>query len=158
VRHFISHYRIRAGTALTDRDDSHPIPCIFVAEDNPGDVDLLRLALEEHGVNCDLLVATDGERALRYIEEVGDGSVSCPALIILDLNLPKRSGSEVLKRIRQVPTCEVIPIVILSSSDSEKDRSTAAQLGANKYLKKPSDLDSFVRIGGVLKQLVAADA
>jgi len=127
-----------------------------VAEDNPGDVDLLRLALEEHGVSCDLLVATDGERALRYIEEVGAGSVSCPVLAVLDLNLPKRSGSEVLKRMREVPICEVIPIVILSSSDSEKDKTIAAQLGASKYVKKPSDLDSFVQIGGLLKQLVMA--
>jgi chemotaxis family two-component system response regulator Rcp1 len=130
------------------------VPCIFLAEDNPGDVDLLRVALEEHSVNCELLVAADGEKALRFLEDIGAGTLGCPALAILDLNLPKKTGREVLQRMRENPTWNSVPVVILSSSDSEKDRAETTELGASRYIRKPSSLDAFVQIGGVLKDLL----
>lgn len=134
------------------------MPCIFLAEDNPGDVDLLRVALEEHSVDCELLVAADGEKALRFLEDIGAGTLGCPALAILDLNLPKKTGREVLQRMRENPAWKSVPVVILSSSDSEKDRAETAELGASRYIRKPSSLDAFVQIGGVLKNLLVPGA
>jgi two-component system, chemotaxis family, response regulator Rcp1 len=134
------------------------VPCIFLAEDNPGDVDLLRVALEEHSVDCELLVAADGEKALRFLEDIGAGTLGCPALAILDLNLPKKTGREVLQRMRENPAWKSVPVVILSSSDSEKDRAETAELGASRYIRKPSSLDAFVQIGGVLKDLLVPGA
>jgi chemotaxis family two-component system response regulator Rcp1 len=134
------------------------VPCIFLAEDNPGDVDLLRVALEEHSVDCELLVAADGEKALRFLEDIGAGTLGCPALAILDLNLPKKTGREVLQRMRENPAWKSVPVVILSSSDSEKDRAETAELGASRYIRKPSSLDAFVQIGGVLKNLLVPGA
>jgi chemotaxis family two-component system response regulator Rcp1 len=148
---FISHYRI--GT--NEPEDEVTAPCIFLAEDNPADVGLLQVALEEHNVNCDLFVAADGERAVAFIDELDFGSAGCPALAILDLNLPKRTGREVLLRMRESPVWDSIPVVILTSSDSERDRAETAKLGASKYIKKPSNLEAFLRIGDEVKQLLA---
>jgi len=149
---FISRYRIGIDP---EAEENERLPCIFMAEDNPGDVDLLRVALEEHTVACELWVASDGERALRFIDEIGLESLGCPAIAILDLNLPKKTGRDLLMRMRVHDAWSTIPVVILSSSDSEKDKSDVAQLGASRYIKKPSSLDAFVGIGGVLKEMLA---
>jgi CheY-like chemotaxis protein len=123
-------------------------------EDNPGDVGLVREALNEHEVECELTVLTDGERAIQYIDEVDAGEAPCPELVILDLNLPRRPGREVLERMRTSVKCGHSPVVILSSSDGRKDREEAAQLGATRYLKKPSRLDDFMDLGAVFKEIL----
>jgi CheY-like chemotaxis protein len=131
---------------------SSPIT-ILLAEDNPGDVFLVRRALEKNGLrDVELVVVEEGQAALRYIERVDtDDSVFSPDLALLDLNLPRATGSRILTRIRQSHRCGAIPIIIVTSSDSPLDREAAAQLGATSYFQKPGDLAGFMLLGQVVK-------
>jgi two-component system, chemotaxis family, response regulator Rcp1 len=132
---------------------------ILLIEDNPGDVLLVREALREHGVTAPLFVITDGEKAVEFIESLGkDGDRPCPALVLLDLNLPKRTGHDVLSRMREMKRCEHTPVVILSSSDAPADRRAAAAFDISRYIRKPSTLDEFMMIGGVIRQLLGREA
>jgi CheY-like chemotaxis protein len=126
---------------------------ILLAEDNPGDVFLVRRALDKHGLkDVELVVVEDGQAAIRYIERVdADDSVFSPALALLDLNLPRATGSRILMRIRQSRRCGAIPIIIVTSSDSPLDREAAAQLGATGYFQKPGDLAGFMHLGQVVR-------
>lgn len=123
-------------------------------EDNPGDVVLIRESLEEHHVDCHLFVADDGEKAIQFINELDADGDLFPALVILDLNLPKRSGREVLRRMRENANWAGTPAVILSSSGALRDQEETASLGASKYIRKPSNLEAFMEIGGVLKTML----
>jgi chemotaxis family two-component system response regulator Rcp1 len=126
---------------------------VLVAEDNPGDVLLIREALKSERVDHKIVVQADGERMLRYIESIEAGDMPCPDLILLDLNLPKKNGHTLLARLRQSPVCGHIPVVIVTSSDSPNDRRAVAQLGATKYFRKPSDFDEFMRLGALIREL-----
>lgn len=125
---------------------------IFLAEDNPADVYLLKEALAgESSDDIQVVVAQDGEEALDFVERRGAfRDAAKPDLIILDLNLPKSDGSDVLRSIRESSELSAIPVVILTSSDSPRDRAAAERLGANHYITKPSDLDAFLALGGKL--------
>lgn len=125
---------------------------ILVVEDNPADVGLIREALEEHQVRCDLIVINNGERAIQFIEALAGDASACPHLVILDLNLPKKSGRDVLKSVRASVLCGYVPIIVLTSSDNQKDRSEAARLGASRYIRKPSRLAEFLSLGAVFKE------
>jgi CheY-like chemotaxis protein len=125
--------------------------CIWLIEDNPADVLLVREALNEHGVKADLLTVRDGEQAFEMVEELEGNAVECPDLIILDLNLPRKSGREVLQLIRAGPKCRAIPVLILTSSNALTDRRDAAQLGVTLYIRKPSNLEEFMRIGEIIR-------
>jgi CheY-like chemotaxis protein len=120
-------------------------------EDNPGDVVLVREALELHGIAGELLVLSDGEKAIWFIEDLDKQSGACPGLIIIDLNLPKRSGLEVLQHVQLSPTCRKAPVVILSSSDTPQDKAEATRLGANRYIRKPSRLEDFLELGAIFR-------
>ena len=115
---------------------------------------LVRHALAEHGLECELTIIRDGEKAFQFIEQVDAGYLPCPRLVILDLNLPKTNGREVLQRMKASPVCKDVPVVILSSSDAAKDKQETAALGASWYIRKPATLDEFLKIGGVLKTLL----
>jgi chemotaxis family two-component system response regulator Rcp1 len=132
---------------------SSPIT-ILLAEDNPGDVFLVRRALEKHGLqDVELVVVEDGQAAFRYIEGVdADDSLLSPDLALLDLNLPRATGSRILMRIRESRRCSSIPIIIVTSSDSPLDRAAAAQLGATSYFQKPGDLAGFMQLGRVVRE------
>jgi DNA-binding response OmpR family regulator len=121
---------------------------IILVEDNPADVALVRRALEIHGVQGEITVLPDGEKAILFIESVDAQALECPDLAIIDLNLPKRSGSEVLQALRQSKRCCGVPTVILSSSGAMKDRADAARLGASRYVTKPTRLEKFMNVGG----------
>jgi CheY-like chemotaxis protein len=125
-------------------------------EDNPGDIGLVREALSEHGVDCVLTVITDGESAMTFMEEVEAGPEDCPDLVILDLNLPKRPGRDVLQFIRASVKCAQVPVLVLTSSAAQKDKEEAAKLGASRYIQKPSVLDDFVTLGELFKQILDA--
>ena len=129
------------------------MPEVLLADDNPSDVYLIREALREHGVDCMLRVASDGKDALGIIsgEAQGTGSIS---LIILDLNLPRHDGIEILQKLRQSARLEHIPVVVLTSSDSPHDRLMANELGATRYLRKPSNLEEFLGLGAIFKELL----
>jgi CheY-like chemotaxis protein len=122
---------------------------ILLAEDNPADVYLIEEALREHGVNFNIHVAEDGEAAIRLLSK----DEIQPDIVLLDLNMPKRSGSEVLDRLRAKPGAADIPVIILTSSDSPSDREEAMRLGATRYIRKPTGLDEFIQIGATIKEL-----
>jgi CheY-like chemotaxis protein len=111
----------------------------------------VRRALEEHGVEGEILVIADGEKALEFIEDLEHEATPCPDLTIVDLNLPKRPGREVLERIRMSGRCGHIPVFVLSSSDAERDKAEAARFGASRYIRKPSKLDDFLALGAIFK-------
>jgi two-component system, chemotaxis family, response regulator Rcp1 len=135
------------------RDKGKRMPEVLLADDNPSDVYLIREALREHGVDCTLRVAQDGKDALGILcgDAPDTGSIS---LIILDLNLPRHDGIEILQKLRQSVKLEHVPVVVLTSSDSPRDRVLANQLGATRYLRKPSSLEEFLRLGAVFKDLL----
>lgn len=128
---------------------------IVLAEDNNGDVILIREALKEHKVQHELHVVKDGVEAARYIQQAGQSQdVPCPDILLLDLNLPKKSGHELLELIRAHPCCAKTPVIIVTSSDAERDRKLAAELGATRYFRKPSDIDEFMRLGAIVREVV----
>jgi CheY-like chemotaxis protein len=128
---------------------------ILLAEDNDGDIFLVRRALEKRGVYHQLTVARNGEEALELLERAETGpSAEAPGLILLDLNLPKIDGTQVLSRIRKTNAFSATPVIVLTSSDSPKDRESALALGANVYFRKPTDLQSFMHLGEVVEQVL----
>jgi DNA-binding response OmpR family regulator len=101
--------------------------------------------------HVELIVVSDGEEALDFVARQGK-YVSAPAidLVILDLNLPKSDGGDVLRSIRENSRLAGVPVVVLTSSDSPRDRAAAERLGANSYITKPTDLDEFLALGSRL--------
>jgi chemotaxis family two-component system response regulator Rcp1 len=124
---------------------------ILLGEDNPADVYLIRQALEEHGVKYKLEIATHGGEMISALTSKG---ANPPDLIVLDLNLPRYDGLEILKLIRNDNSLQRIPVVILTSSDSPRDRVAASDFGADCYIRKPSKLDEFMAIGQTLQLLL----
>jgi two-component system, chemotaxis family, response regulator Rcp1 len=120
---------------------------ILLVEDNPGDVRLTREALREGKVRNNLAVASDGVEAIAYLRKEGPhASAVRPDLILLDLNLPRKDGREVLAEIKADPQLSNIPGVVLTSSQAEEDIVRAYDLHANCYVTKPVDLDQFIRV------------
>jgi CheY-like chemotaxis protein len=143
-----------AATGPSCEERPSAIPTVLLVEDNAGDVLLLREAMHEHGLVCHLVVIEDGEQAIEYIARTEELDTVQPALIILDLNLPRRSGREILARLRSVPFWAATPIVILSSSEAPDDLHYAAANGASLYIRKPLDLEEFMAIGAVIRRLL----
>jgi two-component system, chemotaxis family, response regulator Rcp1 len=128
---------------------------ILLAEDNGADVVLIREALKGLKRGHDLVVVPDGEKAMDLIERIDQqGLAPCPSILLLDLNLPRRSGTEVLQRLRQSPKCCGIPVVILTASEAPRDIESAKQLRADFYFRKPSDLTEFMKIREVVEALL----
>ncbi len=128
---------------------------ILLVEDNPGDVGLVREALAEYKLTGDLTVVRDGERALQFIADLdSDPAATRPGLIILDLNLPKVGGHEILRVLQNSRYCGKIPVMVMSSSPAESDRQLAKKLGAREYIRKPLHLDEFLAVGAVIEQLL----
>lgn len=118
---------------------------ILMAEDNPGDIRLTREALKDGKVSNSLNVVNNGSDALAYLRKQPPfENMSRPDLILLDLNLPKINGIEVLQEIKTDETLKLIPVVILTTSKSEQDITSSYQNHANCYITKPVDLDQFM--------------
>jgi len=126
--------------------EAMPIEVLLV-EDDPGDVLMTREAFEEHKVGNRLNVVSDGVDALAYLrkEEPYQGAVR-PDLILLDLNLPKRDGREVLAEIKNDSSLRQIPVVVLTTSQADEDVLRSYQLHANAYVTKPVDFERFVKV------------
>jgi DNA-binding response OmpR family regulator len=123
-------------------------------EDNAADVLLIRDAIEAANVEADLHIIHDGEKAIRFLAEVDSNeAATCPALVILDINLPKKHGGEVLARLRKSRSGNA-SVIVVSTSDSARDREQMAALGANRYFRKPSEYDSFLKLGDIVKELL----
>ncbi|MCD6091922.1 MAG: response regulator [Bacteroidales bacterium] len=127
---------------MTERYKYKPI---LLVEDNPLDVDLTLRAFKKRNLVNPIQVARDGAAALEYIEK-WDAGEEVPLIILLDLNLPKVNGLEVLETIKKHPIYKAIPIVVLTSSSDNKDIKTAYTLGANSYIVKPVNFDKFVDV------------
>ena len=124
---------------------------ILVAEDNRGDVLLIRKALQFHSIPHELHLVQDGAEAMSFLAAMGKGEGSpCPDVVLLDLNLPKVDGPEVLEEFRKHPECVTRPVIVISSSDSVKDRERMASLHVAHYFKKPSGLDEYMKLGQVI--------
>ncbi|HYG90719.1 MAG TPA: response regulator [Azospirillum sp.] len=120
---------------------------ILLVEDNPDDELLTLRALKKNHIQNDVLVARDGPEALTYLFGTEDGNGPepiSPAIVLLDLKLPKIDGIEVLRRIRNNPRTRLVPVVILTSSREEQDLINGYQLGANSYIRKPVDFPEFI--------------
>jgi DNA-binding response OmpR family regulator len=115
---------------------------------------LVRESLNEHGVRGELILISDGETAIRFIESFDTDGTNCPDLVILDLNLPKASGLAVLRSMRRSVKCKDAPVVILSSSEVQTEKDEATRLGANRFIRKPMHLEEFMRLGAIFKTLL----
>lgn len=129
---------------------------IFLAEDNPGDVFLVRRALDHHRIDYDLSLAKDGEEALATVQRAEKGEVVVD-LLLIDLNLPRYDGGQIVAAARSSPKLENVPIILLTSSDSPHDRCRLTQLGANLYFRKPTDLVSFMEVGKLVKDVLSGE-
>jgi chemotaxis family two-component system response regulator Rcp1 len=109
------------------------VPRILLVEDNPADVRLMREAFAEQGTSVELVIAGDGEEAMRLLQD----PVNRPDLILLDLNLPRKDGREVLAEIKADAGLRIIPVLVLTSSEAERDVEHSYALHANVYLRKP---------------------
>jgi CheY-like chemotaxis protein len=117
---------------------------ILLVEDNPGDVKLTQKAFENAALRNDLNVVTDGQEALDYLYQRGEyADAPRPDLVLLDLNLPRKNGDEVLEEIKDDDELRRIPVVILTSSEAEEDIVETYDLHANAYLTKPVSFDGF---------------
>lgn len=120
---------------------------VLLVEDSPGDVRLTREAFKDAKMHINLHVASDGAEAMAFLRREGEhATVPRPDLILLDLNLPKKDGREVLEEIKESPTLKSIPVVILTTSASEMDILRSYRLHANCYITKPVDLNGFLKV------------
>lgn len=119
----------------------------LLVEDNPGDVRLTQEALKSHKVQNNLHVVTDGEQAMAFLRRQGKyADAPRPDIILLDLNLPKKDGREVLAEIKSDSSLKTIPVVIITSSEAEQDVIKSYNLNANCYVTKPVNLDQFIKV------------
>lgn len=136
---------------MANNGSMKPIEVLLV-EDNPGDVRLTREALKEGKLRISLNVVGDGLEAMAYLRRQGSFTgAAIPDLILLDLNLPKKDGREVLEEIKADPGLMPIPVVILTTSEAEEDILRSYNLHANCYITKPVDIDQFVKIVKVIE-------
>jgi len=121
---------------------------ILLIEDNPDDVELTRIAFAEAGIDRQLVVVRDGAEALDYLfargRHAGRDAREQPAIVLLDLNLPKLDGREVLQAIRGDERTRALPVVVLTTSDEPFDIEATYALGVNSYIRKPVDFEQFV--------------
>ncbi len=120
---------------------------VLLVEDDPGDILMTREAFQHHKIQNKLHVVTDGEQALQFLHQTGEYTgAPRPGLILLDLNLPRRSGHEVLAELKEDPELRVIPVVILTTSQAEEDILRSYSLHANAYVSKPVDFERFMDV------------
>lgn len=135
-------------------DEGAGLPVILLVEDNPDDVLLARRAVRKAALPVSMQVADDGDEAVAYLGGSGRfverSRYPLPALVLLDLKLPKRPGLEVLRWVRSRPELDTTPVVVLTSSSEDEDIQQAYALGANSYLQKPVAFNGLVQLLGVL--------
>jgi CheY-like chemotaxis protein len=120
-----------------------------VVEDSPADATLIRRALTRAGIGATMHEVDDGEKAMQFFEAADrDPSAPCPDLVLLDVNLPRFKGAEVLQHLRASVRCRACAVLVVSSSDSPRDREEMDRLGANGYFRKPSEFEEFMQLAG----------
>jgi chemotaxis family two-component system response regulator Rcp1 len=138
-----------------------PVPAsqplrVLLAEDNPGDVLLIHEALSLRFPGVEVSVQEDGEQMMETIGLLENGSATRPDIVLLDLNLPRITGDEVLQHLRRSPVCGKVPVIVITSSDSPRDRQAATRLGADRYFRKPTDYDEFMKLGELVEAVLAS--
>jgi CheY-like chemotaxis protein len=132
--------------AMAERREGQAVDVLLV-EDDPGDVLMTREAFEQYKIRNVLHVVTDGEQALQFLRRAGDyAGAPRPGLILLDLNLPRLDGLEVLAELKADPELKVIPVVILTTSQAQQDVLRSYALHANAYVSKPVDFERFMDV------------
>jgi len=121
---------------------------ILLVEDNPDDVELTLRALKKNNIANEVIVARDGQEALDFL--LGQDGRDLPEVVLLDLKLPKVDGLEVLRRVRDKERTKLLPVVVLTSSNEDRDIVSSYNLGANSYIRKPVDFEQFIE---AVKQL-----
>lgn len=120
---------------------------VLLVEDDDGDVLMTQEAFEHHKIRNKLHVVSDGEQALQFLRREGEyADAPRPGLILLDLNLPRRDGREVLAELKDDPELRVIPVVVLTTSEAEEDILRSYRLHANAYVSKPVDFERFIEV------------
>jgi len=128
-----------------------------VVEDSKADLFLIREAISEAKVDADLLVMQDGQQAIEFLERVNEKEEPfCPDLMLIDLNLPKRTGIEVLRSLRKSGACQNTLVLIVSSSNGSTDRDLVKALGSSGYFRKPSSYDEFLKLGPIVRDLLSS--
>ena len=128
---------------------------ILLAEDSRADILMVREALKAHEIAHELHVAVNGEEALAFIARMGKpGEPPCPDILLLDLNLPRADGLDVLREFRQNPECASTPVIVMSSSNAPRDREGAAALDVTCYFAKPMSYEKFIQLGQLIKDAV----
>ena len=131
---------------MTDRPGLDVVDVLLV-EDDPGDVLMTKEAFEHYRIRNELHVVGDGEQAIRFLRRDGDyADAPRPGLILLDLNLPRRNGHEVLAELKSDPDLLTIPVVVLTTSQAEEDILRSYSLHANAYISKPVDFERFIDV------------
>ena len=125
---------------------------ILLVEDNPNDVEITVRALKKGQVRNELTEARDGQEALDILFGVKNGNVPKPSLILLDLNLPKVNGHEVLEKIKADPKLRRIPVIVLTASTREEDIVRTYDLGVNTFISKPVEFEDFIRMVTTIKE------
>lgn len=128
---------------------------ILVVEDNPADVQLLQLALHSAELDCELTVISDGESALAWIARNAETEDSIVDLAILDLNVPRNDGLEILECMRNTVAFGALPVVILTSSSSPRELARLTGLRVARHITKPLDFDEFMQVGSTVRQVLA---
>ena len=133
-----------------------PVHAILLVEDNPADIKITERALRESALAVQLIVARDGQEAMDYLQQNGsssaDGAWRRPDLILLDLNLPRLSGHEVLRKIRSMADFRTVPVIVLTTSRRDEDVQEVYAAGANTYIEKPADFDRFIEVLRTIKR------
>lgn len=131
---------------------------LVLVEDNPADELVMREALAPRFPDSHITVCRDGERMMRWIDMVETEYTPIPDLILLDLNLPRFTGQQVLERLRSNAKCRTIPVVIVTSSDAPHDHASAARLGATRYFRKPNEYAAFLKLGDLVHEVLSSSS
>ncbi len=132
-------------------------PQILVVEDSKADLFLIRQAIAAAQVNAAVTIVNDGHQAVEFIDKADAAQgASCPDLVLLDLNLPKKDGIEVLRHMRESVVCKNALVLVVTSSDSAGDREAVRALGFNGYFRKPSVYAEFMKLAPIVRELLKA--
>lgn len=127
---------------------------ILLAEDNPADAMLVREALLEHGIQCNLHVIADGAETIAFIDQIDSARKPRLDLLLLDMHLPKCDGEEILSRLRATERNALTPVIVMTGSSAPSDRGAAQKHAALHYFTKPADLQGFMQLGVLVRDLL----
>ncbi|MEO6757827.1 MAG: response regulator [Saprospiraceae bacterium] len=129
---------------------------VVLVEDNEHDAFLVRTVLQDAGINHTLQVIEDGKAAIEYVDQIGTHT-PCPDLLLLDINLPRANGLEVLSHFRNHHNCEHIPVIVFSSSVAPKEQARLAELHVSRFFQKPADYDKFAQLGIIVREVTGKE-